>query len=245
MKDNSQKTNCTAKWISRGVPSDSSVTEFRKTFRVKRGLKKAVLKVSAVGVYNAYVNGIKVGDAVLAPGWTDYRARVLYALHDVTKLLGDENLLTVGVGDGWAVGTYGGGDKMTKNYSDKTMMYAELTLTYEDGRREVILSDESFDVYDSEVRFADIYNGEHIDKTYIPRLLGKAVVTDFPARLVKEDGVRVVEKEVLCPVEFITTPKGELVVDFGQNMSGYVEITVKGKSGNKSNERRSNYKAAF
>lgn len=221
-----------AKWIQSPKNMGMAALTFRRDLTLTKKVKKATFDLTALGVYALFINGCRVGDDVLAPGWTVYKKRVQYQTYDITALLGTENRIEVGVGAGWAFGT--------NFWSENTCVYAEghcvcgaIELVYADGTKESILSDESWDVYTNEVTFADHYNGETVDKTAPIEHLGKAIFAKKQYRMVKQIGERIVENERLAPVEIIRTPKGETVIDFGQNMAGYVEVRAHGKRGDR------------
>ena len=116
-------------------------------------------------------------------------------------------------------------------FADKTSLIAWLDLTYTDGEKERLITDGNWDVYTSQVTFAEIYHGETVDKTAETTYLGKAVLSDLKTRLVPQDGEWITENERLAPAALIRTPKGETVIDFGQNLAGYVSLKIKGPRG--------------
>ncbi|MBR2650104.1 MAG: family 78 glycoside hydrolase catalytic domain, partial [Clostridia bacterium] len=219
-----------AKWIT--SPRDAGVAAYtyRKEFTARRGIASARLYASAIGVFAPYINGKRVGRDVLAPGWTSYKNRVQYREYDITDMLEGENLLEIGLGQGWAVGCIGYG---TSNHliADFTSLIAALEINYEDGTRDVIYSDESFLVYTSHVTFSEIYHGETRDMTAPIELVGNAVLSDVSTEIIPVVGELITEQERLSPIELIITPKGERVIDFGQNMTGYVEVKIRGERG--------------
>lgn len=221
-----------ARWITSPRDAGAAVFTYQKSFSPIKPIKKATLFASAIGVYALYLNGSRVGKGVLAPGWTAYQKRVQYQTYDITDLLQKENTIELGVGQGWAVG-YFGFEHTNHNYSDRTAVIAWLDVTYADGEKIRLVTDESWDVYTSEVLFSEIYHGETVDKTVTPELIGKAITYDFKTKLVAQVGEWITEQERLAPTEVIRTPKGELVLDFGQNMTGYVEVRVKGPRGSR------------
>ena len=92
-------------WIKAPVDTQSAVVDFAKNFQIKAGkIKKAFLNVTAMGVYVPYINGQRVGENVLAPGWTSYHNRVLYQTYNVEELLQENNEIRISVGPGWACG---------------------------------------------------------------------------------------------------------------------------------------------
>ena len=220
-------------WIRSPKETTAAAVGFRKTVTYRKPLKAATLSVSAIGLYAPYLNGRRIGKNVLAPGWTSYSHRVQYQTYDVTDLLPSGSVLEIDVGQGWAVGYIGFGKK--NHYtSDHTSLNAELTLHYADGTKDVIVTDPTWDVYTTSVLSSEIYHGETVDLTVKPAFLGKAISDrTVRAKLIPQVGADIIENERLAPVEIIRTPKGETVIDFGQNMTGYVEIRVKGRRGDR------------
>ena len=217
-------------WICSPVNIDGAAVDFKKYIRLDQKVKAAKLCISAIGVYDVHINGKKVGERVLAPGFTSYKNRVLYQSYDVTDMLCKKNSLCITAAPGWAVGHIGY-DKGDKVFSDKIKIVAELTVTYEDGSIETVCTDESWSVYTSEVTYSDIYMGETVDKTHSPSFLGNAATADGEYNLIADMGEEIREQEILSPCSLITTPKGEKVIDFGQNMTGYVSLKIKGVKG--------------
>lgn len=216
-------------WIKSPEIIEGAVLSFKKKFSVGKKVTRATLQVSSLGVYLAKINGKKVGDQVLTPGLTSYDTRIQFQTYDVTDLISDENTLDISVGEGWAVGHFGYGGQHG-GMGDVVKAVAELELVLSDGSTEYIVTDDTWQVYTTEVTFADIYMGETVDKTATERYLGSASVTEGHT-LVPQLGADIVENEVISPLEIITTPKGERVIDFGQNMTGYVSLKIKGKRG--------------
>ena len=222
-------------FIKSPVKCESEVVEFRKKFTVEKEIKSASLAVSAIGIYKAEINGKNVTDSVLNPGFTHYFKRTQYQEYDVSALLIKENEINIEVGNGWAAG-YFAYNNQKGIFADHTSLIAELTVCYTDGTAELITTDESFEVYSSKTEFAEIYNGETINMCHKEMLLGNAVYDTEAAEkynLIPMQGEWIKEQERLCPIELIITPKGERVIDFGQNMTGYVEVKIKGKRGDR------------
>ena len=123
-------------------------------------LSGAYLCITALGQYEAYINGKKVGDAYFTPGWTDFNDRLLYRIYDVTDMLSEKDTIAVCVGTGWWAGRNAFG---TYDYK-RPALIAQLNLLYEDGTRQVISTDESWKyVKDTAIRDADYFNGETFD----------------------------------------------------------------------------------
>ena len=220
--------NRRAKWIMAPIDTEQAGIAFVRAFDAKKTVKKATLSVSAIGLYAAYINNKRVGNAVLAPGWTIYNERVQYQTYDVTSLLDTSNTLSIEVGAGWAVGNIAWGTKM---FADQTSLVASLSVLYTDGTREEIVTDTAWDVYTTSILYSDIYHGETVDKTAEIKHLGKAIRSNYKTKLVAQVGEFITEHERVAPVEIIRTPKGETVIDFGQEVTGYVEVRIKAARG--------------
>lgn len=217
-------------WIKSPVIKEPAALNFLKKFSVQ-GVQKATLRISAMGIYEARLNGARVGRQVLTPGWTSYRNRVQYQTYDVTALLTAENTLSVILGNGWARGQMGYRRDIPDMYCANTALVAELELVMTDGSVQYVTTDSTWQVYTSEITFAQIYDGETVDKTHVPELLGNAVPCEIETALIPQEGEYITEHEQLAPIELIVTPKGERVIDFGQNMTGYVSLRIKGNRG--------------
>ena len=218
-------------WIKAPCETGAGAISFVKIFATENVISDAYIDVSAIGVYELCINGEKVGNRVLAPGFTSYHNRVQYQRYDVAGMLKANSIISVTVANGWAVGHLGFRNNR-KLYADHTSAYARLHVEYADGTSEDVFTDTTWETYTHEVTFADIYDGETIDKTQIPVLLGNAVPEEKEYNLVEDIGAPVCEQEILFPV-LLTTPKGEKVLDFSQNMTGYVSLDIKGNRGNR------------
>ena len=221
-----------AKWITSPRDAGQAAYTYQKDFAPSKKIASATLYASAMGVYVPYINGKRVGKAVLTPGWTTYSSRILYQSYDVTDLLAAENRIELGVGQGWAVGYIG--YRNTNHFSaDYTSVIASLEVVYEDGTTETVSTDESWQVYTSRVTFSELYHGETVDMTAPIELVGNAILSVIKSKLVPQMGEWITEHERLTPIEIFRTPKGELVLDFGQNMTGYVEVSIKAPRGSR------------
>lgn len=223
-----------AEWITGDYPVNKKerypVDCFRKAFHAA-DVKKARLYITACGLYEASINGRRVGDFVRAPGITDYRKRVQYQTYDVTALLQDgENALTVQLADGWYRGSTGAWG-IRNQYGTETKLLAQLELTHADGSVQTIAADESWAwSNDGPIRFADNKDGEIYDANNVPSYRGKAKVTSHPVTPTASNNVPVTEHERLN-AKLIITPSGKTVLDFGQNIAGYAEFTVTAHAG--------------
>ncbi len=204
---------------------DSSAAYFQKQFETK-DVKKATLYISADGVYEAHINGERVGNFILAPGYLSYYQRLQVQEYDVTAMLKADNTLQVGLHHGWLCGM----GWVTENREvTSTRFIANLVIEHNDGSVTEIKTDDSWDVCKSPVTFATIYDGETYDARITPKPIGvKAMVDTNRAkqRLMAQQGEDIIEHESYPVVEIIYTPAGETVLDFGYNLVGYVEFTL-------------------
>ncbi len=223
-----------AKMITSDFPEEETACPvFGKTFAIDKKVKKARLYATAHGVYEVTLNGQTVGDYRMAPGWTSYHNRLQYQIYDVTELLAAENEIAITVGNGWYKGILGF-YCLPNQYGTQAGAFAELHVEYEDGSKDVIATDETWSVKTGEIRYSEIYMGETID-TDAPEITeGNVVVKDFDKAVLtaqENEPVRITEK--IVGKELIVTPKGEKLVDFGQIVTGVVEVHVKGEKGQK------------
>lgn len=203
---------------------------FRKSFRAS-DVRKARLYITACGLYEAKLNGRRVGEFVLAPGITDYRKRVQYQTYDVTKLLQDgENELTVQLADGWYRGSCGAWG-LRNQYGSETKLLAQLKITCTDGSVQTVCTDGSWEwSNDGAIRFADNKDGEIVDARMEPSYAGRAKLTAHSAVPSASDNVPVTEHKRLS-VRPIRTPSGKTVLDFGQNIAGYAAFSLTAQAG--------------
>ena len=137
----------------------------RRRFEVTGGVRRAMLYATARGVVELHLNGARVGDAVLAPGWTDYRRRIEYAAHDVTELVREgANVLAAIVGDGWWSGFVGFDLKRAgAHYGTHPELLCELHIEHEDGTLDVVAGDELWRATTGPIRYSDLLHGEYYD----------------------------------------------------------------------------------
>lgn len=204
---------------------------YLKNFRCAAKAEKAILKITALGVYEVKLNGERVGDFILAPGWTSYLNRLQVQSYDVTNLLKTENSLEVTVGQGWrAIANKRDGSDFL-GYRD-TALIAELTIVYADGTAESIVTDSSWTARESKLRYTNIYDGDIYDATFKAGSARHCICVDLEKdMLIPQEGEKIVEHERMPALQVIKTPAGETVIDFGQNMTGYVEFRIKGTPG--------------
>lgn len=230
----------TARWIGRAKPTaDGGLMPspyLRKTFAVDKPVRRAMIYASALGLYELHLNGERVGEDYFAPGWTDYAVRVQYQTYDVTNFLAvGEAAVGAILGTGWYAGNVGmfGPNR----YGDNPYLLLELHIEYTDGSTAVIVTDESWRTSAGAIAYSDLLKGESYDARLEPegwslpgfddsgweppvvleRYGGKLVAqVDPPVRVMKE----------LVPVSMKRTPRGTYIFDMGQNMVGWVRLTV-------------------
>jgi len=234
-----------AKWIE--MEGDtlrySPSPHFRKEFLSARTIATARVYITSHGFYELQLNGKKVGDQVLTPGWTSYSKRLQYQVYDVTgMLLKGNNAIGVVLGDGWYRGTLAWGNNWAI-YGKKLGVLFQLKISYTDGTESVIVSDETWKASnDGAIRMNDIYNGETYDAT--KKLTGwnnpgyddknwQHVKTGYynNSNLIASEGSPVRKIQEIKPVKIFRTPKGSLIADMGQNMVGWLRLKVSGKKG--------------
>lgn len=204
-------------------------------------VERATLRTNALGVVEAWVNGIPSSEDLLAPGWTSYEWRVRVAEHDVTDAVGESTVIALRLGNGWWRGWLGFTGQRAV-YGDERAGWAELEIVFEDGHVQIIGTDESWRAASGEVLADDLYNGETIDARlrddawqhpgFDESTWDAVHVVDFDrGRLVaaasppvRRLGERAVER-------VWTSPSGKTLVDFGQNLVGFVRARVTGPEG--------------
>jgi alpha-L-rhamnosidase len=234
-----------AKWIEQegDTLQYSPAPHFRTEFPLGKNISSARIYVTSHGFYELHLNGKKVGDQVLTPGWTTYGKRLQYQVYDVTDMVvKGNNALGAVLGDGWYRGALG----WTNNwaiYGKSLGLLLQLKITFTDGSETLILSDEKWKTSsDGAIRMNDIYNGEiydaskkltgwnqpgYDDKNWAPV---KTAVYDNK-NLIASEGPPVKKIEEIKPISIFRTPKGKLIVDMGQNMVGWLRLKVSGEKG--------------
>lgn len=225
-----------AKWLKAAANSGEAAPIFKTEFKLNGRISSARLYVTSLGVYEASINAKRVGKFVLAPGWTAYDKRLQYQEYDVTGMMKEHNILQILAGKGWYLSRLAGwvdSSALQENPNDKHIgILAQLELLYTDGRKELICSDSHWTVGESRVRFSEIYDGEIYDASFTPVIRDAAEVFDGPyGTLIPQQGEEVKEQERIRPSRLFATPKGELVVDFGQEITGYAEISFTASAG--------------
>lgn len=218
--------SCQGKWIKPSRDFGDVCPVFVKKFTSDSKPEKATLTLSAFGVYEAVLNGKRVGDFILAPGWTVNRLQ--YQEYDITHLLEEENTLEITVGRGWyrspLMGSGWQDEAAVPRLSLPPGVCGKLQID-----ADMIETDASWQVTEGPVRFSEIYDGEHFDAQLTATDSFEPVqVYEGPEdfTLIPQQGEKIAEIERIRPAQMFTTPLGEKVIDFGQNITGYVEITL-------------------
>ena len=212
------------KWIA-NADKDLPNPLFKKNFHTERNnIKQARLYATGLGVYNAYLDGKKIGNEFLTPGFTAYDQWVQIQTYDITDLLTANSLhdLVFSCADGWYKGNMGFDGGKNNIYGDQHMILADLYITYDDGKSQIIKTDKSWFTTNGQVTKSGIYYGEDVDATikienYRPVVEVQSPTSELSDRL----SLPIVEHEKLDVKKVINTPKGELILDFGQNQAGW------------------------
>ena len=223
-----------ARWITHGLGKEETVSPvFTKKFTISKLPVRARLYATALGLYETEINGEKADDTYFAPGWTSYHKRLQYQTYAVANLREGENELRFTLGKGWYAGALGF-TPTPNHYGDTTALLAMLVLTYEDGTEEIVGTDESWTVSESAIRFSEIYDGEMQDHTLPEKVIGDAQVFEKGFNMLIAQENEPVRCLMSLPVsrEF-TAPNGEHLFDFAQNLTGWAEVRIHGKKGQK------------
>lgn len=246
-----------AQWVGASLLGGPRTTApcpyLRKNFRLDGQVQAARLYVTALGLYEAYLNGKQIGEDVFTPGWTDYRQRVQYQVYEVTDLItAGDNTLGAILGDGWYCGKLAWQER--QNYGDRPRFYAQLEITLTSGERRTVVSDDTWETAAGPLLESDLIMGEAYDARLenpgwcAPSPLSREVpngssvwypVLTFPApkglQLVAQNGPAVCAHQELVPVAKPVLrpdwPANTWIFDFGQNLVGRVRLKVKGERG--------------
>jgi len=245
-------------WIYDGKPTpienedfykDDPAPLFRKEFNVLKEVKKARLYISGLGYYEAFINGRRVGDYVLDPGWTNYNKRILYSTYDVTDyLLKNQNCIGIILGNGWynplPLRMWGWLNLREHLHVGRPRFIAQLHIGYTDGSTEIFPTDKTWKTHDSGIIRNNIYLGEiydarkEIDKWDQPGLIDtswhESAIAPTPSGQFQAQSLPPLRiTATIKPIQ-ITEPKpGIYIVDFGQNFTGWIRLRLNGPAGTK------------
>ncbi|MDF2190352.1 alpha-L-rhamnosidase [Paraflavitalea sp. CAU 1676] len=239
-----QPTDWKASWITQGFDDNGPRVSplFRKEFTSGKKVSRATAYITAHGMYEAQINGKRVGDAYLTPGWTSYNKRLQYQVYDVTGLVQQgNNAIGVTLGNGW-YRSYLAWSNSKDHYGTDVALLLQLDITYTDGTTQSVVSDESWKSSTGSIRYSEVYHGETVDARLDKKGWSTAGFNDrdwIPAR--KENYTKstllatynepVKKHETFKPLRVFKTPQGEQVLDYGQNLVGWVVVKASGKSG--------------
>ncbi len=235
-----------ASWIEPDLKEDVSkpgpVPMLRREFTLAGPIERARAYVTAHGLYEMQLNGRRVGEDVFTPGWTSYNHRVQYQTYDLTELLKPgANAVGVLLGNGWYRGEIGFTNQRNR-YGSKVALLLQIDVIYKDGRTETIGTDATWKSTTGPILMSEIYHGETYDaRLEVPgwtsagfddRQWSGVKAADYPKdTLIAPAGPPVRRIEEVKPVKIFKTPGGDTVVDMGQNMVGWVRLTVQGPAG--------------
>ncbi|MCB0008579.1 MAG: family 78 glycoside hydrolase catalytic domain [Anaerolineales bacterium] len=215
----------------------------RHEFSLRDTPVSARLYITALGVYEAEINGRRVGDQLLAPGWTVYDKRLRYQTFDVTEVLSaGTNAIGAIVADGWYRGRFGFAGGRRNIWGDRLALLAQLEVTYADGSSERIITDGSWQATTGPIQMACLYDGERYDARLEQPGWSKpgfaaaswsavASIEQDLSVLIAPPGPPVRRQETLAPVTISQSPAGKTLIDFGQNLVGWLRIRVQREAG--------------
>jgi alpha-L-rhamnosidase len=248
-----------ARWIG-STAASAAAPYLRKTFQAAKTVKRARLYATALGLYELYLNGKRVGSDFFRPGWTDYHQRVQYQTYDVTGMLTPgSNALGMVLGDGWYCGYVGFGQRRS-HYGTQPSGLAQLHVDYSDGTSQTVVTDDTWKANTGPILISDMLMGETYDARkeltgwatagYDDAAWGRAEARATPelkqppntrphpadtfpggVTLVAQPDISVRQVDTRKPVRITEKPAGAYVFDLGQNMVGWVRLKVEGPAG--------------
>ncbi|HKP32298.1 MAG TPA: family 78 glycoside hydrolase catalytic domain, partial [Chitinophagaceae bacterium] len=237
-----------AEWITVGFKEDSINRPsplFRKTFSfANKKIASATAYITAHGMYEATINGKRIGDAYLTPGWTSYNKRLPYQAYDVSNLLTvGANVVGATLGSGWYRG-FLAWDENKNIYGKDISLLLQIDITFTDGTKDQVWTNQYWKTSTGSIKYSEIYHGETIDARdekagwtstgYNDAGWNDAVVLNASKEnLIATINEPIKKHETFKPKKIFKTPKGEQVIDFGQNLVGWVVVKANGKAGDK------------
>jgi len=251
-----QDTDWTAKWINDGKKIPENEVDlydndpaplFRKDFSLEKSIEDARLYITGLGYFEAYLNAVHVGDAILDPAWTDYSHRVFYSVYDVSSHLQQgENCIAVTLGNGWynplPLRMWGRLNLREHLATGRPRFIAQLEITYADGTRKFVESDKTWKVTSGPILRNNIYLGEVYDARlevagwnrsgiddHAWRSAGLAAESIGKLQVLPLAPIRVTQE--LKPIAITQPSEGTYIIDMGQNFTGSVKYTLKAPRG--------------
>lgn len=234
-------TDLKARFIAADVEPNSA-PQFRREFVTEPGhgdVVSATLSLTALGVCEAWINGVPVSTDLLTPGWTSYEWRLHYADYEVTPLIEEHSTIGIAVGNGWYRGRLGWIE--TQRYGDEIAAYAELRVRFADGYEQVIVTDEDWTAGPSAITSNDFYDGQSIDARrrddrwkrpgFVDPSWGSVHAVPYDGQLTADPVAPVRRVDELAPQKVWRSPSGSVLIDFGENIVGYLRVHVQGAAG--------------
>ena len=229
--EDGNRTEWLARWITPSVPKEWQMAVY-KDIMVEKPVRKARAYMTGLGLYEFWLNHEKQGDECLMPGFCDYDSWIQYQTYEISLNPG-LNRFEIILADGWYKGWYGL-RKKSENYGDRLAAFAEIHITYEDGTSEVIGTDTSWKARKSRIVNSGIYPGETYDASLdVSEEFGTEEISLGYERLSPRLSPPVTVHERIRPVSVITSPKGETILDMGQNMVGWITFRCNAPAGTK------------
>ena len=231
-----------AEWISRGTTKPFYAL---KEIKIEEDISEAYISISGLGQFKLAINGEKVGNHELDPGWTDYNKQIQYVTFDVKDYLKmGTNQFSVEIANGWYLGDTSEGrhfytlDKGYKTFGSQLCLLAQIHIKFSDGREEIIITNDSWKTTQSETTLSNVYGSEDYDASLSE--LGQPILAEIlqddkkpKGKLTSQTHPPVIVKKVYDTVKITEPEKGKYIFDLGQNMSGFFEVHVKGEKGSK------------
>ena len=224
--------------------AESRAYYFRREFQVQKEIKEAFVHATALGLYHFYINGRKIGEDEFTLGWTSYHKHLLYQTYEITESLkGGSNTAAAMAGAGWYKGDVGS-LRVRNHYGKRTAFMCQVEILYCDGSKDRFWTDSDWKGWQSPVLFSEIYDGELYDARlecsgwnqngYDDCQWKETDVVEVPIENLAAQGSCRVGKRMELPAKRIfSTPQGDTVIDFGQNLTGWISFRIRGKKGDK------------
>ncbi|WP_058308450.1 family 78 glycoside hydrolase catalytic domain [Gracilibacillus massiliensis] len=227
------KDEWVADWIAAPLKwNGEPAPKLARSFQVNGNVKKARIYVTALGLYELQLNGKRVGEDYFTPGWTSYQSRLQYQTYDVTDLIASgDNEITGLLGNGWYKGNLAW-EGRENVFGDRLSLLAQIHIELENGEELLVATDDKWAATESSIRMSELYHGETIDASFETDQTEAVEILEHSYDiLVAQENEPVRKIETLSPKELIQTPNGETVIDFGQNMVGWVSFDIEGEAG--------------
>ena len=219
-------------WIS--INSNVSCISFKKNYKLNGKAKRAFIEITSIGWFHCFIDEIQLDKTAFTPGWTDFTKRVQYSTYEFDISKRNEFSLSVMVAEGW-----GSSDTFMSSFHDGGLSYFPKSINYHihieyiDGSIDDFYSDETVDVFTNTIVESSIYNGESQDQFAKEIYIGKAKLVSYDCEIIPQEGEDIIFGERIKAKEIFIDNKGNLLIDFGQNFSGIIEVNIKANNGEK------------